>query len=206
MGARAALLLRGARRRHRGRQPVGVERGHRQGRLPARARRQPVGALPGGVPLQRRRTGRVDHRSRLGRARDHLRERDAPRGVEALRRRGAARLRRRRPRPAAGRPHAAEHVRRHGAAPSRRCGAVPQRRIFAAAAGRQALARTAHREVPLRPQRCREPRPALRGGLPHPGAGARHAHALDRREEARHRRLGRPRLHAGAHRVRACHG
>ena len=47
----------------------------RQGRLSPRAGGQPVGALPGGVPLQRRGAGRIHHRPGVGRPRAHLRER-----------------------------------------------------------------------------------------------------------------------------------
>src|SRR5439155_233582 len=93
---------------------------------------------------------------------------DAAFGTNLLFRLAAARARRRRSRPAARRPHAAEHLCRRRAPPPGRGGPVPQRGVLAAAAQGAPAARAPHRPLPLRAGRCGEPRSALRGGVPHP--------------------------------------
>ena len=86
------------------RQPVGQQRGHRQGRLPPAARRQPVGPLHRRLRLRLVRRRRIDHRRRLRRPLPDRRERHAAGRVAALPARRAPARRRRRPRPPARRP------------------------------------------------------------------------------------------------------
>ena len=90
LGADPAVVVRRAGRRDGAAQPLGLEHHHRQGRIPPRARRRAVGALPGGLPVLRGRPRRVHHRPRLGRPRADRRERQPAGRVGALRHRAAA--------------------------------------------------------------------------------------------------------------------
>ena len=90
LGADPAEHLRGDGRRHRGGEPVGQQRHHRQGGLSPGALRGAFRPDHLRVRLRRRGRGRVDHRSRVGRARAHRGERQHPRRVGAVRRRRIA--------------------------------------------------------------------------------------------------------------------
>ncbi len=105
---------------------------------------------------------------------------------------------RRRPRPAARRPHAAEHLRRRRCAGTR-TEVLSHRGVLAAGSdGASCSLERKIERLPYVPERPDDARRALRGGLPHPGAGAGDAHARHRHEAAGDRRLRRARLDAGA--------
>ena len=107
----AAVQRPGAGRGDGAGQPVRQPDHHRPRRHPQRALPYPVDALPVGVPVRRRRSGRVDHRPVLGRADQHLRERPPARPGRPLRGGSAAHHRRRRPRPAPPGARPAGHLR-----------------------------------------------------------------------------------------------
>ena len=96
-----------ARRRHAAGQPVGQQRGRRQGRLPPPAGRQSVRPLHGRLRLRLLRRRRVHHRRGFRRTLSDRRERRAPGRVAALpaRRRAARRGRGHRPPSRRPRPH-----------------------------------------------------------------------------------------------------
>ena len=107
VGAHPAQFEPGPGRGHGARQPVGQQRGHRQGRLPPATGGQPVRTVHGRLRLRLLRRLGIDHGRGVRRPLPDRRERRAPGRVAPLpaRRRAADRRRRSRPPPRGPRPH-----------------------------------------------------------------------------------------------------
>ena len=188
--------------RDRAGQPVRQPDHHRPGGDTRPAGAVGVGALPGGVRLRGGRRGRVDHRPRLGRPDDDLRERHPARRDRALSEGPAALGRRRRPRSAACRAAADGHLRRQPPRPRRAHRRLPDGRR----SGSTRPAATSGCGARWSASRsCRPTRAAGAGllrGLQHPGRRPGAAAAGDRTAQARHRRVRRARLDPRADRRR----
>ena len=176
------------------RQPLGVERDRREGRIPPHARESCLREVRRGIHLLRRGHRRIEHRRRLFRALPDRVERGDPRRKRTLRRRRSHNGRRR-CRASPARPAQDEYLegkrRRRPVLLPRRPGDRPRRRDRPPAL---------HPEGGCRPPRRLLPHPR------HPGARAREAHPGCARLDLRDRALRRPRLDAGAHRVGAGDG
>ena len=176
-----------------------------RGRHPQRPVPDAVDALPGRLPVRRRRSGRVDHRPVLGRPDQHLRERAGNSGRGPLRGGSATDHRRHRSRPAAPGAGPAGHLRGQPAGGEHPSG-VPDRRVHSRAAGRRPRSAPGGRAFPLRPGRSRPAGPGLLRGLQHPGRRPGPAAPRDQHREGRDRCLRRTGLHPCADRRRPGNG
>ena len=163
-GCRFAVVVRGAGGRDAAAELVGVEHHDWQGRLPPRARHQPVGAVSGGVCIFGRGRWRIDHRPGVGWARVDRRERQYHRRVGALQGSDATGLGGNRSRAAVAGADAPEHLRRHGAARERAGAALSADFVFRGiAAARQMPLQRRYERFPYVPsdpatrdERCAE--------------------------------------------------
>ena len=184
VGADSAVVVRGAGRRDRAAQSLGLAGHRRQGRVPPRAGRKSVGPMHGGLSLRRRRRGRIDHRPRLGRPGADLRKRQPARRVAPLQPRPATRLLGDRPRTPLAGTDAPDQLRADGASSSRCAAAISHDQILdGTRAARPDAPGAPARALPLRSVEPGKARRAMLGGLRNPGAGAGDA-ARARRESS----------------------
>ena len=174
----------------------------------ARAGRQPVGAMPCGVSLCRRRRGRIDHRPRLGRPSADLRKRQPARRVPPLQprsRNSSARRSTLSVCPRSGCVRAAS--RRPCAIITTSCASFARSDSRPKSRGAAGCCRSAGlRALPLRAVEPGRARRTMRRGLRDPGAGAGDAAARDGNQARRDRRVRRARLDPGAAGVRTGDG
>ncbi len=200
VGAGAPERARRPRRRHRARQPLGVQRDGRQVGVPPRPRPHVRREEHRRPALQRIRLRRIDGRPRLGRPWPHRRPRRSAGRDRALRPVRFVRRRRRRSRGIGDRPHAANVIRTQcGAACPRDAHGDSDASDRPAAGGRMARAATADRPLALRAVRPGAAQRTMPRNLPDRGDRARAAPpcAAGRHAPAGGGRVRRPRLDAG---------